>query len=75
MSRQRDIISRHAHEVGFFSCIFPFLFHHPVPDTVLACIKMSDKDSSDGIQKEVLNGSVRRTSFTEVDLNKNLSAK
>jgi len=35
---------------------------------------MSDKDS-DGLQKEVHNGSVRKTSFTEVDLNKNLSAK
>jgi hypothetical protein len=36
---------------------------------------MSDKDSVGGVQKELHDGSVRRTSFTEVDLNKNLSAK
>jgi hypothetical protein len=35
---------------------------------------MSDKDSDD-LQKEVHNGSVRKTSVTAINMNKNLAAK
>ena len=47
---------------------------HPEPNPIKLATDMSEKDGI-GLQKEIHNGSVRRTSFTEVDLNKNLSAK